>query len=434
MLELADFRDKIIGKKAYVWLFNIGAEKVWFSLPNTIGKESNDFFMGVEYMNLLLCQEQDYVIFRRPPNWKFLNYLRRQGICIPNIIWLNNSEHDMTTSECILHDSQILELLTGLRETHVLMPYAITHFIEEIAIKTGISIVGAEEKVSKSINNKVFARLLSQELGYTVCEGKIFQNVSEAFEYYKRYLLQKKVILKKAFGTCGSGLYIIENENQFKSIERRAVSLELNDKCILEKFYDSKIDINYQIYISRNGNVTIFSLKQQLINNTKYIGSIYPLDIEGRLYNEICAQASRIGKKLYDEGYWGIASIDGMLINDTIIPIVEINGRMSLSTYTSFFINQICYSIMITKYYDYYIQYINHESKISELIELVEKYNNKHIKIIIYAYTIDPVSSINHKNKCRVYLMYMGNDYMLIKTQISNFEFLLNDLNNKNTK
>lgn len=267
MLELADFRDKIIGEKAYVWLFNIGAEKVWFSLPKTVGKESNDFFMGVEYMNLLLCQEQDYVIFRRPPNWKFLNYLRRQGICIPNIIWINNPEDDMTISECILHDSQILEILTGLSETHILMPYAVTLFIEEIAVKTGISIVGAEEKVAKRINNKVFARLLSQELGYVVCEGNVFQNATEAFEYYKSYLLSQKVILLCPYSGF-TNLYIYEGF-KFKIVDkfitnfhapnstRIALAAAFTGKDLLIKGYKAAKENSYMFFEFGDATLTI---------------------------------------------------------------------------------------------------------------------------------------------------------------------------------
>ncbi|UJF31346.1 peptide ligase PGM1-related protein [Paenibacillus hexagrammi] len=78
-------------------------------------------------------------------------------------------------------------------------------------------------------------------------------------------------------------------------------------------------------------------MKQQILRDTVYIGSKLPVDIDASTLNAYQQYAEQIGGHLYQLGYTGVAGIDTMItMDDTIIPIIEINGRFTLSTYISF--------------------------------------------------------------------------------------------------
>ncbi|MEG0229050.1 MAG: phosphoribosylaminoimidazole carboxylase (NCAIR synthetase), partial [Oscillospiraceae bacterium] len=240
MIDLCAFLEKVVGDKSCIWIFNIDAEKIWFSEDITVSQDNFDFITGMESINLLVCRKQDYVILRKFPNQDVLNHLQQHGVNIFNIIVPQIYDTQKSISECILQDDEILNLLRKNKDTYVLFPYAVTYLEEEISVKTGIKVIGAKEKIARLINDKIFSRNLANKLNFNVCMGDIFDNVNDAFAYYKKYFGNKKVILKKSHGASGKGLYIIEDEKQFECIIRKAKYFKLQNECILEKFYDNK--------------------------------------------------------------------------------------------------------------------------------------------------------------------------------------------------
>ena len=422
MISYSTFRGLIANNKKVIWILNIGAEAIWHASSNAFENDSSEFISQIEYINILLCQSNDYLIVNSLPDPAFLEYLSNKNFEVPRFL-IPEFVCGISLSERILNDRVLLDFLRSVKDDYILVPYAVTHLEERISCVTGMEMIGASHEISKMVNNKVFARQLSNELNLNTSEGQIFSNIQDTYAYYNQYFNHTKCILKNAFGTSGKGIVFFENSKQLQSIIKNASLFGITSVCILEKWYEQKQDLNYQIFISQAGDITVFSVKEQIMDGAKYIGSIIPAHFGKNFYEMLKSCANIIGKELYKRGYWGIASIDALITSDFFIPIVEINGRLSLSTYISFVCERIGYDRVIAKYYDIYStsSQMSFEEFEHELMFNVSKCS----RIIIYNFCVDLHERLNGKYKCRVFLLYLGNSMDSINKLIEDTEKFL---------
>jgi hypothetical protein len=345
---LTSQRDKGI----IIWLCNIGAEKYWSKLSAGVVDKNEDTIVNrVEEMNLLLCREQDVVILRKAPDEEYLHTLKKMGYSLPRILTLNNADLLTPISELVLKDDILLKDLNTIaygNKNVYFVPYAVTYLEEQIAEKAGLRLMGASSVVNAKVNDKIFNREVSLKLNFPVCQGCVCNSVDEMRDAYKE-LTEKapyfeKVIIKEPNGASGKGLYIIDNKERLESNLRLIARLsrgKSDNKWLVEGWYEKKADLNYQIYISPEGEVETFSIKQQLLKDTVYIGSKIPPELDEGILDAYKDYGRKIGEYLFSIGFTGVAGIDSIITkNDVIIPIIEINGRFTLSTYISF-LNQV---------------------------------------------------------------------------------------------
>ena len=152
----------------------------------------------------------------------------------------------------------------------------------------------------------------------------------------------KLIVFKELSGASGKGLRIIDNKNTLRfirSLLARRYSTGETYECLIEQWHETKININYQIFIADGQPLFYIPPKKQILNGTVYIGSEFPISSQLEYNQMIYLQdtAEMIGNELKNMGYEGLVSIDAIITNDDlIIPIIEINARASLSTYISF--------------------------------------------------------------------------------------------------
>ncbi len=339
-------------KGTIVWLCNIGAEKYWSNLSAGVVNRQEDIAVNrMEEMNLLICREQDIIILREMPDEDYLSNLRKMGFSIPTILSPENADLLTPISELVLRDEGLLNKLKEAAEKNndlYFNPYGVTHLEEEIAQKTGMRIMGAPSHINAKINDKIFNREISEKLGLTVCEGRVCNSADEIREEYERLTNNKpifsKVIIKEPKGASGKGLYIVDSKEKLESSLRMIARFSrgrTDSKWLVEGWYNKKGDINYQLYVSPDGEVDVFSIKEQLLRDTVYIGSKMPPELEQGVLDSYVEYGQKIGRYLYETGFTGVAGIDSIITEqDVCIPIIEINGRFTLSTYISF-VNQI---------------------------------------------------------------------------------------------
>lgn len=352
-------RDKGI----IVWLCNIGAEKYWNKTGSGIVDINEDIPVNrIEEMNLLICREQDIIILRKMPDQKYLSDLKGLGFSIPSILTPENADLLIPVSELVVKDEKLLQRLKEIasgNQNVYFVPYAVTYLEEEIAEKAGLRLMGAPSHVNARINDKIFNREVSEKLGFNVCKGKICGSVDEIRQEYEELTGSKpffeKVIVKEPNGASGKGLYIIENRDKLEPGLRMIARFSrgrTNPKWLVEGWYNKKLDINYQIYVSPGGEVEVFSVKQQLLRDTVYIGSVLPPDIEADIMDSYMEYGRKVGKYLFEMGFTGVAGIDSIITDrDEIIPIIEINGRFTLSTYISFLEQNLGGKKILSRYF-----------------------------------------------------------------------------------
>ncbi len=331
----------------FVWLCNIGAEKYWHKLNLGVIDRNEDIIVNrIEEMNLLLCRKQDFLILRQIPDSFYLQYLQGLGISIPAILTPGEVDPVTPISELVLKDETLLNKLrelSQLNETY-LLPYAITRLEEEIASKTGLRLIGAPSRVNAVINDKIYNRKIAADLGFPVCKGRVCNSAAEITEVFDELTKQPpffdKVIIKEPYGASGKGLYIVDDPERLKILILRLARFTRNQpdaQWLVEGWYPKQADLNYQIYVSPEGAIDVFSVKEQLLRDSVYIGSRIPPELDPAIINQVNQCGTQIGKYLHREGFYGVAGVDAIVTSEgNLIPIIEINGRFTLSTYISF--------------------------------------------------------------------------------------------------
>lgn len=348
--------EKAYPKKRYIWWLNIGIENLWDNekesiLPQMANKSNLGVVNRTEQICAMLADSEDILILREPLPDIVVDSMKGLGQKLPTILNPKSFEGDdnLTISELILRDNDLMEKLKSFGAENIeiktfLVPYAVTHIEEEISMQTGCPILGPTSDIASWVNSKVNSRIFAQDIGFPVTEGYICKNVLEVKEaiFKLRESGVNKIAIKEAYGASGKGFFILESEKSFEFF-MNLLSKKKNEtkkiNVIVEKWHNTIMDINFQVYISLDGTINYIPPKAQIIEAGIYTGSEFPInnylsDTQIDYYEKA---AFRIGEELYKKGYRGIASIDSIIIEDgTIIPIIEINGRFTLSTYVSF--------------------------------------------------------------------------------------------------
>lgn len=326
-----------------VWIFNIGAEKYWNDIEGLITDKKEDVIVNhVEEMNLLVTQKQDYLILRKKPCKAFLSVLKENGFEIPHIICPEIEDEEKSISELVLEDEKLLDYLKKIAGENVFfVPYAVSFLEERIALKCNLKLIGNSSEKSSQLNNKIFSKKVAHDLGFYTPESFICHNADEVKNAYKKlHETYESIIVKMPCNASGKGMWVIDDERKLKTVSliiNRFAKGKENISWLVEGWLLKKKDLNFQIYISEKGDIEIFSIKEQIVDGTVYIGSFIPANLTNEQKNECIQAGTKIGEYLFSKGYNGVFGVDALITSDDkLVPIIEINGRFTLSTYISF--------------------------------------------------------------------------------------------------
>jgi len=410
------------GKKPYrVWWSNIGCEKYWNEdaqlLPRFVNENEQNIIKGMEQLCLLIASQDDLVILSEKPPQIMLDNLKLAGKKIPEIIVTSVASHESITQN-ILHDEKIISHLTqvGKEKEVVLLPFGITGYEEELAKSIDGKLLGASSKITSWVNNKVNDRYLSELAAFPTTEGRVCCNLDEVERAYRALASDQttgRIVVKEPYGASGKGLYIIEDEKNLNFLLRYLKRKKIESfQLIVERWYKTLLDVNYQVFIRDDGKVYYVPPKAQIVKRGIYtgcdgIGDSSWLTNEQREYFYFAAE--NIANLLYQKGYWGMASIDSIVTEEKgIIPIIEINGRFSLSTYISFISDFIrIKGNVVSRYYN-----IKPGVSIEQVFALLEDklyYEGSDSGIIIYSVS----EAKTDGNSGRLFLLAISADEQL---------------------
>lgn len=328
-----------------VWLFNIGLEKYWNGEVFTVKSSGDDVVVNhMEEMNLLLTRSQDILILRDMPDSYYLDTLKELKVEIPTIVCPGIKDENKSISELVLEDNDLINKVKELiadRDKVIFVPYGVSTLEEDITDKLGIPRFGSGNDINKAINNKVFSREFALKHNFRVPGGIVCKGFEELQANAKEYLDKYgKIIIKEPCGASGKGLWVVETPAKLKStllIIKRFFAEHMDGDWLVEEWCTKQADLNYQVYVGSDGETQVFSIKEQIVNGTVYVGSVIPPSFSEEILARCNECGQIIGKELYSIGYRGILGIDAMILdNGELVPIVEINGRFTLSTYISF--------------------------------------------------------------------------------------------------
>lgn len=327
-----------------IWWMNLNCEIDWAEKEiYLLGKNQyeNKIIQYQDQLCLLLAAPDDIVILRNSPSKLFLMNLMKYGISLPEIWILPQSDLNQSISQCILNNSDILLNMKkrNRQKQCVLMPYGITSLEEKISELTGIYLYGSGMESSKKVNSKVFARNLASSLSLPVSPGSICCDCQELSTFLAKQNddLSFPLVIKQSYGSSGKGLFVVKNKKELQTIFRILRCHPNSFPVIVEKWHNHTISINYQILITRDGDKYYIPVKNQIMRDTVFRGC------DGMIQNNRLSDNQksclkdiqrRIADTLYLQGHFGVFSIDALVLDDgDLIPILEINGRFSLTTY-----------------------------------------------------------------------------------------------------
>lgn len=441
MCKDTPFKNIILNKskdetKCLLWL-NIGVEEAWSaageSLIPKLHAKGSGTVQSAEQMCMLLADSNDIVIVREKVPDEIIESMSEAGFDLPEI-WraqdMASCEYT-SVSQCILENKSILDriaeknsLIQKKKGEILLMPYAVTETEHEIASAVKCRMIGSAPELTRWINSKTNARTMALELDLPVTEGFICRDACEIADGIKKLIKSGcgRIVIKDAYGSSGKGAYLIDSEKSlemFNHILMRKSNKSKQFDVIVEKWYEKKADVNYQLFIKDNGAIVFIPPKKQVLDGFVYVGSEFPAYnfLNGEyvdIYKEI---AMKIGRRLFEMGCRGIVSIDSIITKDDVIyPIIEINGRFSLSTYISFIPESMPgIRYFKTRYYNVYS-----EQTAKTALDRIRLYNytpDRGEGLVAYSY-----SGINATSQGRMHMLYAFNELQRLHAEEEHFE------------
>jgi hypothetical protein len=333
----------------FVWINNYEAERFWAKsntaqLPKISQPDEVILVNRMEEMGLFLTAHSDILLLREPCDAAFLDYLVELGYQLPTILIVNPSDKITPISEAILASEKVCNSLKALSESSprcFLTPYAMTDREEEIQRKTGLKSIWPSAAICAKINSKIYSRMISRQLGLRTVDGfecESLESLTAAFrELTVKQTSERILVLKEAMGVSGKGMLMVESQAKFDSTLRflkRKINVETEVSFVLEVWVDKIKDINYQIFISRTGEVQLLSVKEILTERGVHLGHYFPARLTAEQLDCYREAAEIVGKRLFSDGYFGLAGIDSIIDREgAVYPLLEINARLNMSSY-----------------------------------------------------------------------------------------------------
>lgn len=360
-----------------IWWMNIGVpetslEKVESFFPK-FNRKKQSIITATEQLCLYQASYDDIVILRSKPMEEVLYCAKAAKGFLPMILYVKDTFENM--SESIANDqallSKIKTIIGNKPSLYMLTPFKITKYDYIISDILGIELCGNIPNKDIDINDKIVARQISHELEGNITEGYECYSIQDA-QNAINYLYSKGTIVVKEYdGVSGQGLFIIRDIQSLNifNVLLHHHKKEQKFRLLVEKWYSDCININYQIYIGKNGEIVQFFPTIQLVNTGIYQGTDFQVEdyLDKVDIDEIFSFGKRLAEFLYKKRYYGNISIDAIKIKEEMFHLIEINARFSLSSY---------YLTVMKKYFGkkVVVQYYNVRTSSFSIHKFYEKY------------------------------------------------------------
>lgn len=191
--------------------------------------------------------------------------------------------------------------------------------------------------VTVHVNSKEFSHQVRCKLG-TNYRSQFIHSAEELYRVGSGYLeAHQNFLVKDLFGVSGKGNLFISTAGILDRVSKHLKRQEMKGKQIrflVEEELDKQFDFSCVIEIEDNGKVHCLTVQKISIKNLAYTGTMTPEQEFLALLekSDYYTQIQKAGEMIYKAGYYGYVCFDSMCLKDgTIIPIVEINARYSMT-------------------------------------------------------------------------------------------------------
>jgi hypothetical protein len=328
----------------FVYLNNFEVERSWAkgepSLPGAGIAFAATTVNRMEELGVLLADDDDVVVLKAPVDAGYAAYLARMDAAAGHTLWAENSDPARTVTEDALVSPGLLTALRALNDGRTyLMPLGISPAEEELSKETGLPLAGPSAQTCKAVNGKIFSRRLVDQHGLRSVPGAVVETAGELTGALAEHLLPgSKAVVKESLGVSGRGMVVLDDARRAERLVRMVGRRGEDERVdyVVEQWIDKALDLNYQVIVSRKGEVTFEAVKAAVVEDGVHKGHMFPVALSPAQLRELHEAGEVIGKVLFTEGYYGMVGIDAMLGRDgTVYPCLEINARFNMSTYQS---------------------------------------------------------------------------------------------------
>lgn len=398
-------------KEAIIWICNIGVEKKWFGDIKIFEVQKSFQDNCYSNLNILLCKKQDYIILRKKSDSFYLKQLKKLGCEIPKFLYINEKIKDQYLTEAILHDDKLLKKMTKLSKKKIsLLCFGNSTYEEKLSEITGIKLLGPSNELNILVNDKVFSYKLADKINFNIPEWFTTKAYNDILKWYDK-LNNNEIILKYPKSSSGQLMFIVKDNKQLTTVINLLNRKFKNEEIIVQKWINNAINYNYQFLIEENGKIEFLIYSKQIVENLVYKGSLFYFD--EKLENEFKGFSIILGNELYKLGYRGLVSVDCLHEKENLYPLIEINGRLSLSTFFVNLKNKYCDEFIKTILIDLYKYNTNYKFIMKCKKKIII---DKKLKVFFY------LSCINEsKDKFKLQIICIGNDLQLIDDTLQGF-------------
>jgi hypothetical protein len=329
----------------FVYLNNFEVERTWGQgepkLPGAGITFAGTTVNRMEELGVLLAEADDVVVLKAPIDDGYSEYLHSFGAASGRTLWVENNDPARSVTDDALASPELLAALRELADGRTyLMPLGISPAEEQLSKATGLPLAGPSASTCKAVNGKIFSRRLVETEGLTAVPGAIVETVGELAGALAEHLLPgSKAVVKESMGVSGRGMVVLEAPERADRLVRmlaRRGDGDTRANLVVEQWIEKVCDLNYQVVVSRKGEVRFEAVKAAVVQDGVHKGHMFPVALTGDELAVLHHAGEVIGAALFAEGYYGMVGIDAMLGKDGVVyPCLEINARFNMSTYQS---------------------------------------------------------------------------------------------------
>ncbi len=334
------------GSSPLIFIIESEVEKHWDSpnVSNLFGpaiaaKSEACVVAAMEELALLISRPQDMVVLRKKPDETYLTYLKRYGLGAGQILVLENDDVKKDISMLISEEPAAIEkikLFHGRNSGSRYLFFGATRGSDRLVEMTGIESVSASFETTRKVNDKCYSAVLD------CVKNKIPSVIVSSLQELRSTAIALldapgtgKIILKEPMGVSGKGMKLISSKDELELyigyLKRRKIEPK---QLIVEPYLLKQSDVNYQLFVHRDGRIEYYKYKEALLDGHKHLGHFTTSVPDGRKEEMFSSAAVAIGEELFKSGYFGVAGIDGLVgADDTIFPLLEINARLNNSSF-----------------------------------------------------------------------------------------------------
>lgn len=331
-----------------VMICNFEAEAEWAAghvgLPVPQMSASTPLVRSMEELGVLLAGTDDVLVLKRQLDDGYRTYLSDLGLPVPTVLVPEHASTDRPTAADVL-DSPVLrrQLAALAAEGARLLPMGTSRLEQELAEACGLPLAVPDAATFERVNGKIYGRRLTEAVGLRAVPGDCCETVAEFADVLRARSPElgagERIVVKDAYGVSGKGLIVLDEparaERLLRMVQRRAERTgDPRLEVVVENWIPKRCDLNYQVIIAADGTTGLDFVKQAITENGVHKGHLMPAELTARQYAQVEHAAHAVGRRLYADGFHGVAGVDAVVGRDeTIYPVLEINARLNMSTY-----------------------------------------------------------------------------------------------------